>query len=260
MKMTAEETQFWDENGFLIREGVFDKDDLEILRAALEELQGKATAAEGDSDRYIFSLFGGEGAIRQVQQIAEPHEASGAFMTLSRDPRILDVVEGIIGPNILLYYSMLMMKPPSGGAAAPWHQDMSFFVHDSARLVAAQVYLDDATLENGCVRVVPGSHKRGLLNHFEGDRFTGVVQGDTTAFDEAQVSVTVPAGSIALWHGLTLHSSLPNNSGRPRRAVVFEYKDPASRILTGSFAKTEVRQAGSVVRGEDSRGELLPAF
>lgn len=260
LTFTSEQKQFWDANGYLVVEDAFDAGELDRLRASLADLESKALGIESTTDRFIFTLFGGDGGERKVQQIAEPHEFGGDFVTLARDPRILEVVEGVLGPDILLYYSMLMMKPPGAGAPAPWHQDMAFFVHDNARLMAAQVYLDDSNLENGCVRVVPGSHRLGLLNHFDGDRFAGVVQGNTEDYDAQEVTVQLKAGSIAFWHCLTLHKSHPNLSPNARRAVVFEYKDPGARLMSGSFAKTEVRQAGMMMRGSDPRGELLPAF
>jgi ectoine hydroxylase-related dioxygenase (phytanoyl-CoA dioxygenase family) len=124
------------------------------------------------------------------------------------------------------------------------------------------VALDDATLENGCLRVVPGSHKGGLLNHFRDGRFTGIFEGDTAAFDdpERHVALPVSAGGVILWHALTVHGSHPNRSDRPRRAVVFEYKNPEAHLMGGAFnARTEVRTVGLMVRGGDPRGDLLSA-
>ncbi|MDA2927375.1 phytanoyl-CoA dioxygenase family protein, partial [Acidobacteria bacterium AH-259-G07] len=161
---------------------------------------------------------------------------------------------------IQLYYSMMMMKPPRGGFEAPWHQDLAFFVHDRAELLACQVYIDDSTLENGCLQVVPGSHKLGLLNHFKDGRFTEFVQADTSVFDHKRVALPVKAGSIVLWHSLTLHSSQPNRSDQPRRAIVFEYKNPETHLLGGAFDwQREVRPVGLMVRGHDPPGELPSA-
>jgi ectoine hydroxylase-related dioxygenase (phytanoyl-CoA dioxygenase family) len=253
-----EKRQYFEENGYLVLENVLSEAEVQTLRESVTALQGKAAHLTDSTDRFKLKLFG-DGDDRVVQQVAEPHELGGEWMALARDPRILDTLELLIGSNILLYYSMMMMKPAKSGAPAPWHQDFSFFVHDQARLVACQVYLDDSTIENGCIHVVPGSHKLGLLNHYKDGVFTEVVQGDTSAYDEAAVALPVRAGSMAFWHCMTLHSSQPNRSENPRRAIVFEYKDPGARLLNGSFAAGEVRTTGTMLRGSDPRGELLSA-
>jgi Phytanoyl-CoA dioxygenase (PhyH) len=98
------------------------------------------------------------------------------------------------------------------------------------------------------------------MNHYKDDVFTDVVQGDTSAFDAAEVAVPVKAGSAIFWHSLTLHSSHGNNTERPRRAIVFEYKDPAARLMKGSFSPGEVRTAGTMLRGRDTRGEVPTAL
>ncbi len=256
----SEQFEFWKENGYLVVENMFSAAEVESLRESAGRLSARADGLTESTDRFILHTFGDGGGQPVVQQIAEPHELGGEWMALARDSRILDTVESLIGPNIQLYYSMMMMKPPRQGSRAPWHQDFAFFVHDRASLVACQVYLDDSTLENGCVRVVPGSHKAGLLNHFDGDEFTEMVQGDTSAFDAQEVALPVKAGGAAFWHCMTLHSSHPNTSEHPRRAVVFEYKDVQARLLKGSFSAGEVRAAGMMLRGRDPRSELLSAL
>jgi phytanoyl-CoA hydroxylase len=260
MHLTADEIESWHANGYHVIEDVFAENELERLRTAAQEFDRLAEGLTESTDRIKLQAFGETSAARLVQQVAEPHELGGEWAALSRDPRILDPVESLLGPNILLYYSMMMMKPARQGFTAPWHQDFAFFVHDRADLLACQVYLDDSTVENGCVRVVPGSHKLGLLNHFSEGRFTEVVQGDTSSFDSEEVLLPVRAGSIAFWHALTLHSSHANRSERARRTVVFEYKNPAARLMGGSFAPGEVGPGGMMVRGADPNHQLLSAL
>lgn len=260
MGLTADQCSFWEENGYLAIDGTLDQTEVEGLQSALDGLTAQASTLTESTDRFKLQAFGDSGGGRAVQQIAEPHEVGAEWMALARDPRILDIVEDLLGPNILLYYSMLMMKPARQGFRAPWHQDFAFFVHDRAALLAVQLYLDDSTLENGCVHVVPGSHKLGLLNHFRDGRFTEMVESDTSGFDAESVPIPVKAGGMALWHSLTLHSSPPNRSVSPRRAIVFEYKDPSARLLGGSFSPNEVRPAGLMVRGVDPSGALLSAI
>lgn len=251
----------FERDGYLAVENVLTDAEVQELRASADRLQAHAAGLTDSTDRFLLKAFGDDGGGRILQQVAEPHELGSEWMTLARDRRILDVVEALIGPNIMLYYSMFMMKPPRQGFAAPWHQDFAFFVHNRARLLACQVYIDDSTLENGCVNVVPGSHKLGLLNHFRGDSFADHVQGDVSEFDARAVPVPMRAGGMLIWHALTLHASAPNRSEKPRRAIVFEYKDPAASLMGGAFnSGLEVRTVGLMVRGKDPRGHLLSAL
>lgn len=129
------------------------------------------------------------------------------------------------------------------------------FFHENGYLA-----VNDATLENGCIRVVPGSHRLGLLNHYHDEGFTGIVQGDMSEYDATEAVSPVKAGGMLLWHSLTLHRSFPNHSKYPRRAMVFEYKNPESRLLGGGFRRQlEVRPVGLMVRGRDPHGVSLPA-
>jgi ectoine hydroxylase-related dioxygenase (phytanoyl-CoA dioxygenase family) len=261
MALTQEQRTFWDENGYLVIEGVLSPTEVLELRHSVEALEAQAEGLTASTDRFKLEVFESGGGGR-VQSIAEPHEIGTEWLALARDPRLLDVVEELLGPNIQLYYSMLMMKPPREGFVAPWHQDFAFFVHDRADLLACMVYLDDSTVENGCLRVVSGSHKLGLLNHFRDGRFTGAFVGDPAEFDdpERHVALPVKAGGLVFWHSLTLHSSHANRSDRPRRAIVFEYKNPEARLMGGAFnSRMEVRTVGLMVRGRDPRGDLLSA-
>src|SRR4051794_1315635 len=108
---------FFRENGYLVLEDVFSQDEVASLRQSVADLEGKAAGLQESNDRFKLSLFG-TGSMGAVQQIAEPHELGGEWMALARDSRILDNVEAFLGPNILLYYSMMMMKPARSGAPA----------------------------------------------------------------------------------------------------------------------------------------------
>ncbi len=251
----------FERDGYLAVDNVLTDEEVQVLRSSADRLQAYAAGLTASTDRFVLKAFGDDGGGRLLQQVAEPHELGTEWMSLARDQRILDVVAALLGPNIMLYYSMFMMKPPRQGFAAPWHQDFAFFVHNRAGLLACQVYIDDSTLENGCVNVVPGSHKLGLINHFKGDTFANHVQGDVSEYDARTVPVPMRAGGMVIWHALTLHSSAPNRSEKPRRGIVFEYKDPAVSLMGGSFnSGSEVRTVGLMVRGKDPRGQLLSAL
>lgn len=261
MGLTAEQKAFFWEQGYLLVENVLSPEEVERLRRACDGLSEQAKGLTESTDRFKLKAFESGGG-NMVQQVAEPHEIGSEWMELARNPAILDVVEDLIGGDIQLYYSMLMMKPPREGFAAPWHQDFAFFVHNRSDILACMVAIDDATPENGCIRVAPGSHKLGLLNHFKDGRFTGVLT-DPAPFDDParQVQVPAKAGSLILWHSLTLHSSQPNRSEKARRAIVLEFKDPAATLMGGAFnGRLEVRTVGLMVRGKHPQGDLLAAL
>lgn len=256
MALTRDQIDHFTQQGYLVVEDVFATSEMITYKRACDELSAQAKGLTASTDRFKLQVFGEKTLM--VQQVGDPHEMSGTWLDLMKDPRLLDRVEQLLGSNIQLYYSQLMMKASRQGFAAPWHQDFAFFPHDGTRSLACTVAIDDATLENGCLRVIPGSHKLGLLNHYKDGVFTGVVQ-DFTAFDaDTEIPLPAKAGSLLFWHSLTLHSSHPNQSEEPRRALVVEYKDPADRLLAGSFnTRGEVRNIGLMVRGHDPSHDLM---
>ena len=257
MKLTEEEIKFFQTQGYLVVENVFTASEVAAFQHACDRISAQAQGLTTSTDRLKMKVF--EDSTKLVQQVGDPHEMNGVWLDLVKEARLLDMVEALLGPNLMVYYSQLMMKAPRQGFTAPWHQDFAFFPHSSAEILACTVAIDDATLENGCVRVIPSSHKLGLINHYDKNGvFTGIVQ-DYPSFDErTEVALPAKAGSVIFWHSLTLHASHPNRTERPRRALVIEYKNPAHRLLTGSFSsRGEVRNIGLMVRGHDPSQDLL---
>lgn len=257
MGLSQQEVQFFQEQGYLVVENVFTAAEVATFQQACAEIARQAQGLTESTDRLKMKVF--EDSTKLVQQVGDPHEMSGVWLDLVKDERLLDQVEALLGPNLMVYYSQLMMKAPRQGFTAPWHQDFAFFPHNQADILACTVVIDEATLENGCIRVIPGSHKLGLINHYDKTGvFTGIVQ-DLSGFDESsEVALPAKAGSVLFWHSLTLHASHPNRTEKPRRALVIEYKNPACRLLTGSFSsRGEVRNIGLMVRGHDPSHDLL---
>jgi phytanoyl-CoA hydroxylase len=257
MKLTEQQVKFFQAEGYLIVENVFSTVEVAGFQRACDEIAAQAQGLSSSTDRLKMKVFAD--STKLVQQVGDPHEMSGVWLDLVKDARLLDMVEALLGSDLMVYYSQLMMKAPRQGFTAPWHQDFAFFPHSRAEILACTVAIDDATLENGCIRVIPGSHKLGLINHYDkAGVFTGTVQ-DHSAFDErTEVTLPAKAGSVIFWHSLTLHASHPNRTETPRRALVIEYKNPAHRLLSGSFSSHgEVRNIGLMVRGHDPSHDLL---
>jgi ectoine hydroxylase-related dioxygenase (phytanoyl-CoA dioxygenase family) len=162
---------------------------------------------------------------------------SPAFLALCRNPRIVELLTPLLGEDIQLQHSKLATKPPAKDAGAfAWHQDYAFFPHTNFDLLAVMVMLDDATQENGCMSIVKGSHKLGVLDHLRDGYFEGKCVEEKYWADPKQVVPLMPkAGGISIHHGLTLHASPANISGRPRRGVVFQYRASDAHQLAGKI-------------------------
>jgi ectoine hydroxylase-related dioxygenase (phytanoyl-CoA dioxygenase family) len=147
---------------------------------------------------------------------------------------IVEVMTGIIGPNVKCMQSMLFIKA-SGKPGQAWHQDEMFIPTRDRSLHAAWMSLDDATTENGCLWVIPGSHKSGIIwpnREHDDERFDCVVESFQFPYtDDDTVPVEVKAGGIVFFNGYLLHRSLPNRATSGyRRALVNHYMSAESLL------------------------------
>ncbi|MCA9123430.1 MAG: phytanoyl-CoA dioxygenase family protein [Planctomycetaceae bacterium] len=170
----------------------------------------------------------GETGIRKINECAE---RDAVFMAHAANPRILDIVELLIGADIKLYGSQCFMKPP-GGIEKPYHQDSAYFTIEPTDLVTCWTALDDATVANGCLYVIPGSHRGEILDHDEpwlvGDREDMQVRRDQ--YDASgEVAIELQAGSVSFHHSRLLHRSGPNRTDSPRRGLAVHYMSAKSR-------------------------------
>lgn len=211
--LTNQQLAFYAEHGYLLIEKLFDTDEVVRSLAAIDTLLSPANPEKP----YEFEPEDGA----TVRRIWSPTQKHPAFKDMATAPRLLDCIEGLIGKNVLFHYSKLNMKGPKVGSVVEWHQDFSYYPHTNADLVTALIFLDDASEANGCLRVVPGSHRRGLLSH----EVDGFFRGKVHDVDEARaVSIEVPAGSVLFLHCLTLHASARNVSQLPRRTFLPAYR------------------------------------
>lgn len=178
---------------------------------------------------------------------------------LVRHPAILDVVEDLIGPNILVYTSTWFIKEPETPAIAAWHQDATYFGLRPYVHLTAWLALTDATAENGCMEFLPQSHSRGQLTHRTGavansvNRAGQAVLGEVD--DKTAMHASLSAGEFSLHHTLCLHRSQPNRSRGRRIGLAISYIPPHAQHLG-----VKHRTPAMLVRGVDTFGhfELEP--
>ncbi len=174
---------------------------------------------------------------------------------LVHHPKILDAVEDVIGPDILVYHSTLFLKEAHTAAHVRWHQDSPYFGLEPHLHVTAWVALSEASVRAGCMRVIPGSHKLGVFEHDDKPEPTNMIrrgQGISGRFDrETGVFMPVRAGQMSLHHTDLVHASSGNDSDDRRIGYAISYI-PARVRPSGS-----VKTSALLVRGRD-HGHFLP--
>lgn len=246
----AEQLAFYADQGYLVFPQLLSPEELADLRTALAEVLREAAGLTQTNDK--FSLTQTDDGSWSVRRIFNPIAHHQAFHDLVFNPKILDVVENLIGPNIQLHHTKLNLKPPSNREARfEWHQDYPFFPHTNFDLLAVMIFLDDSTEENGCLTIVPGSHQWGPRNHLfaKDGAFSSQLEDKSVVEDPARwLRVPVPAGGMELHHCNMLHSSTANRGTRPRSAMVIQYR-AADNVAVGG-GTTQIGH-GMLVRGEN---------
>lgn len=170
---------------------------------------------------------------------------SPVFQTAVGDTRLIDILTGILAPDIEFLSDKVVFKSAAMDFASPWHQDWSYWY--GAHKVSIWVALDDATVENGCLKLFPGSHKAAVVH--DGDASDGHGFGNRLrpgAVDETRaVTAELAAGGAVFFHDLTLHASHPNRSAAERWSWIPTYRDANAEDTDYPWAV-----AAKVLRGE----------
>ena len=231
--ISAKHRTFYCEKGYLILENALSQAEVEALcreavlicRGELGRVRGLPEFTPDDTDDEV---------MQRTLCIHHPHKISQKILDFMSHPAIIDVLTGVVSPNVKCMQSMLFIKS-AGKPGQAWHQDEDFIPTRDRSLIGAWLALDDATVENGCLWVIPGSHKHGILWELEeqenpdfdcSDEAVGFPYSDKDA-----VPVELRAGSIVFFNGYLLHRSLPNvaTSGY-RRALVNHYMSAESLL------------------------------
>lgn len=155
-----------------------------------------------------------------------------AFLNYARHPTILKMVEQVLGPDFALWNSSFFAKPAKGGLKTPWHQDGEYWPIRPLATCTVWIAIDDSTPENGCLRIIPGSHKdRRLRAHhtYEGKDVTLHQELNADEFDETTaVDMVLKAGQVSLHDVYLLHGSEANHSDKPRRGMTLRFMPTTS--------------------------------
>ena len=237
--LTTSQLARYESHGYISPLVAFSRDQAALYRSRLEAMERLDGGIAHDRRRKMH-LY-----LRWVDEIAH-------------HPRILDAVQDLIGPDILLYHLTLWMKEPHSEARISWHQDSTYFGLDAGNgpeHVTAWVALSASDLDSGCVQVVPGSHKAGQVRHAVGTLAGNMLrtgQEIEVPADAPLDMMTLQPGEFSLHHTWLHHSSLPNRSGDRRIGLGISY------IPTRCRCTAKQRLSAMLVRGADPHGHFDP--
>jgi ectoine hydroxylase-related dioxygenase (phytanoyl-CoA dioxygenase family) len=155
------------------------------------------------------------------------------WVRVVRDDRLLDVAEQFIGPNIALFASHYICKRPRDGQAVLWHQDGSYWPLEPMNVVTLWVAVDHSVVQNGCMKVIPGTHRMELQQLRERNDVNNVLNSsiDETLVNESKaVEIILEPGDVSIHHPNVIHGSNANNSNKWRRALTIRYIPTSTRI------------------------------
>lgn len=237
--LTQAQVDFYCHNGFLFPLPALTEEEVATCLAGLARLETELGAPVAEAD---------------VKWRSHAYAHSPWFNALIRHPRILDAVEDVIGPDILVWTSTFFIKEPRSPTFAAWHQDGAYFGLEPKQQVCAWVALTDASAEAGCMEMLSNRGAPRLLHHAALGLAHSINRAGQTImepFDEANpVPMALRAGEFSLHHELAVHRSAPNNAAHRRVGIGLNYI-PAHLRVDGP-----VRPCAMLVRGEDRYGHF----
>jgi hypothetical protein len=216
--ITDQHAREYRDQGFTIARGLFDKDEIDLLRRAAKE--------DRELDQHSFSRADGEGG--QVRLSLWNHPGDTIYGMFARCESIVNSAEKVLGGEVYHYHSKMIMKDARVGGAWAWHQDYGYWYQNGVLfplLTSAFISVDPATRENGCLQVIAGSHELGRIEH--------VLTGDQAGADKDRVEeilkrlplvyVEMEPGDTLFFHANLLHRSDQNRSENPRWSMICCY-------------------------------------
>jgi len=220
--LSAVQKAFYAENGYLLVEDVVNGAQLKKLQDITYGLIDESRKVSESNERFDLDK-GHSAAAPRLTRIKLPHKQDPYFWEILTQSKVTNVLTDLLGDDTTLITTKLNTKAPGGGQAVEWHQDWAFYPHTNDDLLAFGLMLEDVTLDNGPLMVVPGTHRGPLLSHQSNGVFCGAIDPDDPLFEKDKaVTLTGKAGSMTVHHVRTLHGSAPNMSDRNRLILFYE--------------------------------------
>jgi len=251
---TPENINFYAKYGYVIAPALLSQNEVNelkretaaIFRGERGHVDGLVDVEENETDSDV---------MKKYVAIHFPHKLSERIHAFLSHNKVVDVLTKIVSPNVKCMQSMLFVKGP-GKAGQSWHQDEYYIPTRDKSLVGAWIAIDDATVENGCLWIVPGrpAHIMQRVKNDSGE-YADVDTVDVTNYKDEMIPVEVKSGSVVFFNGYTLHSSLRNKTTDCFRTALVNHYMSAESMLPwdqdGKLEPTEDLRDIVLVAGED---------
>lgn len=254
--LTPEQIESFETNGFLVIQDLLTPEELAEARRLVDGLVDMSRSVTESNE--LFDLDIGHSPQKpMIARIKNPGNHAPFLLDLGRTDKFVDRAWPLIkGPGML--YSgcgRLNMKMAEGGSAVEWHQDTAYGPNTNGDSLTVGLYLDDTTMENGCMLMIPGSHKGPALSHHEDDVFVGGIGPNAGADFSKAVPIEVRAGGVSIHGPFIVHGSSPNRSTRSRRLLLYGYQSSDQYKLFDGMKESDLpaefeRRRQRLVRGE----------
>jgi phytanoyl-CoA hydroxylase len=228
-----EEVAAYRRDGVLVVEDVLDAAQLAEARRVVDEFIAGSREVTAHNDVYDLEP-GHTPEAPRVRRIKTPHKHHPLFWDIARSPRLVAILQGLLGPGVRLHGSKINLKSPQFGSPVEWHQDWAFYPHTNDDMLAVGVMLDDCTVENGAMLVLPDTHRGPVHDHHSDGYFCGAMDPEACGLDFSKAVPAVGrAGSMSFHHVRAVHGSAQNTSDKPRVLLLYEFAAADAWPLSG---------------------------
>ncbi|MAT87570.1 MAG: restriction endonuclease subunit S [Aestuariivita sp.] len=228
--LSIEQKDKFDKDGFIVIENAVTSAQLTKLKNVFSEWVEESRGEKNDygttlDNRPRFDLQPGHTSEKPgLRRVQSPEEISNDFASVMRQAATVDYCSELIGPAIRFHHGKVNSKLPGTQTEVKFHQDFPFQPMTNDDMITCLLFIDDVTMHNGPLEVVPGSHKGPLYPHWHNGIFTGAVSEDVlNNHKDKVIKCTGNAGSVCLMHVRLLHGSGPNLSNGPRTLYITTY-------------------------------------
>jgi ectoine hydroxylase-related dioxygenase (phytanoyl-CoA dioxygenase family) len=248
--MSSDVRRTYETDGALILTDVIAPAVVASLKRATERLLARAT--EPDLAEYAEFESARPGNLAGLKRIYLPDVLDEEFARFIHHPPLVQLLGELLGPDVEFRSCKLVVKPSGSKATAYWHQDLPYIPHSNPELLTVSLHLDDFSDGEGVLRLIPGSHRAGLVPHREGRWIA-----DRPDWLATQIRAPVPLGGLVLHHSLTIHSADVNRSPEARVRLNLLFRASHSAELR---SEPHGPNYGRLVRGErrPARDDSLP--